>query len=245
MSRERPEDDHEMNAAALLALQHVDSALDAVANRRSRLPELAAHREAVAALTAHRAALAAQRAIVAGAQQRIDANEVTAHGLDAKKARLEAQLKTVIAPREAEALMSEIRTIDAEHGELDDLELQAMEEQAEAERQIAALLAAEPALVEAVAGCEAALATAGAALDAEQLALDAERVVAAAALTESEHAVYDAARRQHSGVAVASLDGHRCSACHLDLSPGELDELKSTPVGEPGECPNCARFLVR
>ena len=234
-----------MNAAALLALQHIDSALDAVANRRSRLPELAAHREAVAALAAHRAAVAAQRAIVTSAQERIEANEVTGHAIDAKKARLEGQLKTVIAPREAEALMSEIKLLDAEHCELDDHELQAMEEQAEAERQISALAAAEPALVEAVSTCAAALASAGAVLDAEQATLEGQRVDASAALSASELQQYDAARRQHSGVAVASLEGHRCSACHLDLSPGELDEVKSTPAGEPAECPNCARFLVR
>lgn len=234
-----------MNAAALLALQHIDTALEAVANRRSRLPELAAHREATTALSAHRAAIAAQRAIVADAQARIEANEVTAHALDAKKARLEAQLKTVIAPREAEALMSEIATINAEHGELDEHELVAMEEQTDAERQIDALVAAEPALVDAVAAAKSVLDTAAASLDAEQAALDEQRVSAAAALTPSELQAYDTARRHHAGVAVASLEGHRCSACHLDLSPGELDEVKATPPGEPAECPNCARYLVR
>ncbi len=41
-----------MNAATLIALQEIDSALDAIANKRPRLPEVAAHQSATAALNA-------------------------------------------------------------------------------------------------------------------------------------------------------------------------------------------------
>lgn len=234
-----------MNAAALLALQKVDTAIDAVANRRVRLPEIATRREAAAALAAHRAAVAEQQRISADAQARIDASETSSHAIDTKKARLEAQLKTVIAPREAEALMSQIRTLDAERGELDEAELVAMEEQAAAEAAMAALGDAEPALAAALAAAEAALAAANAALDAEQASLAEQRAAAAAALGAAELSTYESARSRFGGVAVASLDGHKCSGCNLDLSPAELDEVKRTPTGEPAECPQCARYLVR
>lgn len=234
-----------MNAAALLALQTIDTAIDSIANRRTRLPEIAAQRAAAEALAAQRAAIAAQDRIVAGAQRVIDECETAGKGIAAKKQRFEAQLKTVIAPREAEALMSEIRTLDAERSELDERELVAMEEQAAADSQAAALRDGEPALVEAFAAADAALAAAGAGLDAEHAALAEQRAVAVAALSPSELQAYDSARSRFAGVAVAALEGHRCSGCHLDLSPAELDEVKRTPAGEPAECPQCARYLVR
>lgn len=234
-----------MNAAALLALQKVDTAIDAVANRRVRLPEIATRREAAAALAAHRTAIAEQQRLSADAQARIDDSETSSHAIDTKKARLEAQLKTVIAPREAEALMSEIRTLDAERSELDEAELVAMEEQAGAEAALAALRDAEPSLAEALAAAEAALAAANAALDAEQASLAEQRTSAASALGAAELSTYESARSRFGGVAVASLDGHKCSGCNLDLSPAEVDEVKRTPAGEPAECPQCARYLVR
>lgn len=234
-----------MNAAALLALQHIDSALDAVANRRPRLAEVATQREAKAAVDAHRSAQREAQAAIDAAQAAIEASETAAAAIAAKRARLETQLKTVIAPREAEALMSEMRTLDAERGELDEAELVAMEEQAAAEQRLAELAAAEPALLAALADADAALAGASAALDAEQGALAARRPDAVAALTEAELAAYDRGRRHFAGVAVASLEGHRCTGCHLDLSPAELDEVKAVPAGEAAECPQCSRFLVR
>ena len=234
-----------MNAAALLALQKIDSAIDAVANRRLRLPEIAVRRDAAAALAAHRKAVAEQQRIIADAQTRIDASEKSSHDIEVKKKRLESQLKTVIAPREAEALMSEIRTLDAERGELDEVELVAMEEQAAAETAMAALREAEPALAEALAAAEVALASANATLDAEQASLVEQRTAAAGSLDAAETAAYESARSRFAGVAVASLDGHRCSGCNLDLSPAEVDEVKRTPAGEPAECPQCARYLVR
>ncbi|MEI8240039.1 MAG: hypothetical protein WCI22_11520, partial [Actinomycetota bacterium] len=47
-----------MNAAALLALQAIDSALTVIDNKRPRLPEVAVHRAASDALVAHRARMA-------------------------------------------------------------------------------------------------------------------------------------------------------------------------------------------
>ena len=80
-----------MNAAALLALQNIDSALTAIDNRRPRLAELAAHRAAqqqVADLTASIAAAAARAAGAAATIERLEheATELTAkRTLAAKK----------------------------------------------------------------------------------------------------------------------------------------------------------------
>ena len=139
-----------MNAAALLALQDIDSALVALANRRPRLPELAAHRAAAAAMAHHLSAVLSAKDRIAAAQTAIEQAEHAASDLTAKRARLEAQLKTIIAPREAEALMNQIATLNAQRGELDDQELAALDEQAEAEGDLAALEARTPELEAAV-----------------------------------------------------------------------------------------------
>ena len=234
-----------MNGAAMLALQEIDTALDAIGHRRPRLPEVATHAAAAAALADLRRQQAAVQARVDAARAAIEAAEQAAHELTAKRDRLDAQLKTVIAPREAEALMNQIATINTQRSELDEQELTAMDDQTVAEEALVALAEAEPAVATALAEAEAALAAAGAGLDAEAAALEARKVEALAALTEADVRAYEHARHQHGGVGVARLDGHRCSGCHLDLSPAEMDVVKATPAGEPAECPQCARFLVR
>ncbi len=57
--------------------------------------------------------------------------------LTAQRSRLEAQLRTVVAPREAEALMHELETIGHRRDELDDQELAYLEEQSELADEVA------------------------------------------------------------------------------------------------------------
>jgi uncharacterized protein len=234
-----------MDAAALLALQDIDSALTVISNKRPRLPQLVAHKAALAALADHRAKMAAAQARIDAAQHAIEASEKAAADLTTKRTRLEAQLKTVIAPREAEALMHQIATLNAQRGELDDAELTALEEQGEADGELAALAEALPTLEAAAAEHEAVLALAVAALDAEEADLRGRRPTVAGALSGDEMAAYDRARQHFEGVAITRLEGHRCQGCHLDLSPAEMDAVKAVPAGSLPECPQCGRFLVR
>lgn len=234
-----------MNGPALLALQRIDTSLDAIANRRARLPESTALAAASAALQAHRAAIAAAQQRAADAQAVIDGTEHDSEALTAKRTRLEGQLKTVIAPREAEALMHEIATINAQRSDLDDRELEALEQQAAAEEEAASLAAGESALVDAEAEATAALDAVVATLDGEQSDLRARRVEAAAAFDAGELQQYDSMRKRHDGVAIAVLDGLRCTGCHLDLSRAEVDQLKALPAGEVADCPQCGRWLAR
>ncbi|MEY4340187.1 MAG: hypothetical protein RLZ14_2037, partial [Actinomycetota bacterium] len=211
-----------MNAAALLALQDIDSALVALANRRPRLPELAAHRAASTAMAHHLSAVLDVKARIDAAQAAIEQAEHAASDLTVKRTRLEAQLKTIIAPREAEALMNQIATLNAQRSELDDQELEALDAQGQAEADLAALEAAAPELEAAVAAAAVELEQANAALATEETELLERRPAASAALSPAELAAYDRARAQFEGVAIARLEGHRCAGCHLDLSPAEM-----------------------
>lgn len=233
-----------MNGPALLALQLLDSQLDALEGRRKRLPERAALDGARAAHAAHAAERSRLEAIVADATAAIERAEHDGGELDTKQRRLEAQLKTVIAPREAEALMSEIAQLRAKHGELDDVELEAMERQGEAESALAALAEAEPPLLDAVAAGQAPLAAAEADIAAEVADVSTRRDTAAAALATDELSMYTSMRARYGGVAIAQLERRTCTGCHVDLSPMEHDRVKAAPAGELPECPNCSRLLV-
>lgn len=233
-----------VNGPALLALQLIDSQLDQIEQRRKRLPERAAHAEATVAHDRWRAERDRLRALIADAARTIEEAEAAGKELDVKQRRLEAQLKTVIAPREAEALMHEIDTLKVRHGELDDVELAAMEQQAEADTAIAALDDIEPTLLAAVDQAKAALDQAIEGLDAEAGAARSSRAGAVSLLTAAELATYDSMRARHGGIGFARLERHTCTACHVDLSQVEYERVVASSGDDLPECPHCARLLV-
>lgn len=234
-----------MNAANLITLQEIDSALDAIANKRPRLAEVASHQSAAAALVALRAKIAAAEGRVTAAQVAIEAAEHASAELTKKRTRLEAQLKTVIAPREAEALMHEIETINSQRGGLDDEELAALDLLADGEAELAARQGELAGCESTLAAAQDALETASAGLDAEAAELTARREAAVVQLSADDVTRYQQVRAQFGGIGVARLEGSHCSGCHMDLSPAELDGVKSTAAGEVSECPQCGRILVR
>ncbi len=234
-----------VEAAVFLDLQTIDSALDQIGHRRTRLPERAARDEAAAALAAQQARKADAERRAADAEATIERIEHEAAELTTRRLRLEAQLKTVIAPREAEALMHEIDTLNTARGELDDRELEALDVNADAEAQAASIAGELPAATEVVAEAQAALDLALAGLAGEEHDGAAARATVASRFSTAELERYERARAQFGGIAVAHLDGSRCDACHLDISRGELDEIRALPDDELGECPQCGRFLVR
>lgn len=234
-----------MTTHPFLDLQAIDSALDAIGHRRVRLPEAAAVQRDAAALGEVQRAIAAATARIEAALVAIGVAERESQELTTQRTRMETQLKTVISPREAEALMSQIATLNAQRGECDDRELAALDEQAvgEAERELQQQLV--PDLEAALEVSNEALAAALAALDAEAADLSGRRATVIAGFPPDQLATYDHVRKQFGGVGVAHLEGSHCSGCHMDLSPAELDQVKSVPAGELGECPQCGRILVR
>lgn len=234
-----------MKPSAFLALQDIDSSLDSISHKRPRLPEVVAHQQATAELAELRARIAAAQQRIDAAQAAIEASEHAAADLTKKRTRLEAQLKTIIAPREAEALLHEIDTINGQRDELDDQELAALDQQGEGEALLASLAADLPARDAIVEAAAAELQAVHVALDAEVAALHAQREEALASLTADDIALYDRVRKQFGGVGVARLEGSHCSGCHMDLSPRELDLVKAVPADALAECPQCGRIIVR
>ena len=234
-----------MSADALLELQLADTAIDQLRHRLPRLPEVLAAEAAASELFMWTKRATALRKQIADFEAAIAVSEQKSAAISGQRDRLEKQLKTVISPREAEALMHEIATLTTQREALDDGELEAMDGVAAAEAELAShhethddvhgSSAAAAELADAAREAAAAeLAQRTAARDALRAALDA------AVLKR-----YDEMRGQYGGVAVAKLNGLRCEGCHLDLSRGEVDSLKRQETDEIPECPNCGRLLVR
>lgn len=229
----------------LLELQQIDSRLDRLALQRRNAAEhdrLRTAEESVAEAAKRRDA---REARLAELDARIAQNEAESARLGTVRARLQAQLRTVIAPREAEALMHEIETIDVRRGELDDAELGHLEEQEQRVAEQSVDEADAPARAQAAADARHALDSVLADIDAQIAAARGEREQRLVGLAPAVVSRYERLRASLGGVGVAKLEGRQCSGCHLELSPGEMDEVKSVDPDAIVECPQCSRLLVR
>ena len=228
----------------LLSVQATDIEKAQATYQLNNLPEKArasAAEQAVRTATKERDALVARTAQL---ESEIAEIETRGQVLGREVTRLEAQLKTVIAPREAEALQHEIAERRAERGLGDERELLAMEQIEELGTQVADATRAVDEL--SAARDEAMRAYGVARRDAEarisQLAerRSAQGLVVPAPLMD----VYERKRTQRPDGAVARLHGPTCGACHLDLSTTEIAALRSLGEGEHPECPHCGCFIV-
>ncbi len=231
-------------AGRLLTLQHLDTQADQLAVKRERLPE----REELSTRSAQLSTWERRRNQIMTRMDEltkvIDQSERRNAELGADRNRLEAQLKTVIAPREAEALMHEIETINGQRDEVDDAELAALEEQSTLDDEQTVHLGAEESLRAAVGSADEALARACADIDTELAQIADARAGAVDALDQRIVGRYESVRSS-SGVAVAELKGHRCEGCHLDLSAAEIDTAKEEAAASGyTDCPQCGRMIV-
>ena len=228
----------------LLELQRLDTTAGQLTHRRANLPERGTAAEAEAALAEHRRTASASTARAHELELAIDALERDGEALAAQRTRLEAQLRTITAPRQAEALMHELETIATRRDELDDQELAHLDEQSELADVLAGLAAAQPAVESAATESSAALSGAAAAIDDELAAIAASRDSVIAHLDAGVIERYERLRSRLGGVAVARLEGSRCGGCHLDLSTTELEEVRGVGTGQLTDCPQCGRMLV-
>ena len=234
-----------MNGEALWELQQLDTALHQLQRRLTKLPEASALHDADRRLAEHRASAAAAAKQLSEAETIIETIEQESEVLTAKRKRLEQQLKIVTETRQAEALNHEIEVLNAHRDELDDRELEAMDQQGQAEQLLAQLAGAEDAVVAMREAAAAELAVAAGAGAGEEAELVAKYDAARSALTSEEVALYDHQRDRHGGIGIAKLVGLRCDGCHLDLSQGEVDNFKRLPPDEIVDCPQCGRVLIR
>lgn len=228
----------------LLALQKTDIALRQARHRLAHLPQIAAHKEAVAALAGVK-----QQCVVAvrrqsEAQAEITKLESESRQVDIKAERLKKQLRSVIAPREAEALNHEIADCETVRGSLDDKELDLMELVEALTSEIGTLSERQQIESDLVAASLVALKDIQDVIRQEVQQLEERRSAMCLVIPESQLTDYEHKSKHISGGAVAELLGPTCQSCHLDLSRGERDTMKALPADEFPECPNCGCYLV-
>lgn len=228
----------------LLELQRIDTSLDQLRHRRAHLSErdhAAAAAGGLSTADRRRAAIVARNDEL---ELDIEALEEDGVRLRQQRERLEGQLRTVTTTRQADAISHELDALSGHRDEMDDRELAALDEQATLAAELAELDGALPALASAADEAAAALAAAEGAIDSEAAALSTARSELTGRLESGVMERYEGLRSRFGGVAVARLEGTRCSGCHLDLSTVELEEVRATPQGEFANCPQCGRLLV-
>jgi predicted nucleic acid-binding Zn-ribbon protein len=228
----------------LIVLQEIDTAIDQLRNRIDRLSERVALDEATAALSELRRARDAADLERVEAEEAMTRIETHSAEIDAHQSRLQAQMKTIISPREAEALQKEMGVLAARRDELDDRGLEFLDVIGAAEERSAAATAAEPDVQAAVDAASAVLATVVNDLQAEIAGLAARRESTVADTPAGTVSRYESMRRTHGGLAVARLVGAQCTGCHLELSRAEAETVRHVPVDELPDCPSCGRVLL-
>ena len=234
-----------MDVKALYELQKVDTAIEQAKVALEKLPERTHHAQAQSDLAHVRSTRDNLRREQSTMEAELAVIEKKSVEIDAHRAKLERQMKTIIAPREAEALQHEMQTLAAERNELDDRGLLLLESSASADEDLRKIVDTESRAVEVEATTAHALTQAAAAKSDEITVLLVRRAEVVLPIAEPDIATYDRLRASYKGIAVAVIQHGVCGGCHMDISVSELDIIKRLPVDQVAECPNCNRLLVR
>lgn len=228
----------------LIELQAADTMMDQLQFRRSNLTERENLIAARNALVRWDQARVVARKRVEELSATIQLCEAEGATLSTRREALNARLKTIISPKEAEAVQRELVALGDEQSSNDDAELEAMEEQSRLEAELAELAGQEPALRSDYLDADAALGSAARDIDAELQRIEDRRAALRQEIDAKTLKRYDRLRSNHL-IAAAPLNGSRCDGCHLDLSAAEVDAVRDS-AGTDGlsECPQCGRLLV-
>ena len=228
----------------LLAVQTTDIAISQAKHRVSHLQETVDRDVAKKTLAEIDVQIATCDAEIAAANAEITKVDRFSHEHDDKLIKLNKQLKTVIAPREAEALQHEIAAVTTERSALDDRELELMGVVDAAELHKSELAPLQASAKSALASATMALSSAKQKIDAEIAVLTEQRSAQALVVPQSLMSTYEAKRKHRPDGAVCRLTGPTCGSCHLDISQGEINSMRAMPADEFPECPHCGSFIV-
>jgi len=240
----RAEPDHQVR---LLDLQEVDAELDRLNHRMRTLPE----HEQVQRLDARLTELRDRLAVVETELRDLEREQRKAER-DVEQVRVRAERDTrrlesgqVSSPKELESLQSEIASLARRQSELEDIVLEVMERQENAEARRAEL---EREVAEAEAERESADNRRSESVLRIRDELDSaaqRRARVAGEIPADLLGLYEKLREQNAGVGAAALRYGRCEGCKLELSTAELRELRTAEPDEVTRCENCRRILVR
>lgn len=234
-----------MNLAGMLSLQTIDTGLEQALHARERLPSVLEARAATADELALRERRRAIEVRQADAQSELDRIEVDSDDIGRTRERLDKQLKTILSPREAEAIQHEMQILAARRNELDDRGIELLEASSAADDELADIDSAIARAADVAAAARERATRAEEEADRDVATRRGEREAVAGALDAASLAEYERRRTAFGGVAMATIAHGTCTACHMELSVAETDAIKRLPDDAVPECPHCARILVR
>jgi uncharacterized protein len=228
----------------LLDLQRTDHALRKVEHTLDALPEQRALDEAtaqVAQLEGKATDLAAQLERSTGEQRTLERDiDTLSARRDAERVRLYDG--SVTNQREMSSVEAEIESTERRLEEHEEDLLVVMERVEQLERRSTELDADLAAARAAVRSAEEARDQAAGALLAERAELQVERDRVAEGLPADLLQRYTDAAARAGGTGVGELDGFACSACRIEMSRADVDELYRG--GTLSTCPQCRRLLI-
>ena len=231
----------------LLTLQNHDSATDRLRHRRATLPEraeLEAKRAAHDELESQRLEVAERRDAELREERRLD-DEVRSLEAKAKAVDTKMYSGTVSSPKELQAMQADIDMLRRQARDREDEELEVLVRREELDAEVAALEAAQAALVAEMQALLDAVETQEREIDAELAAEESSRAALAPNIPESTMKLYQQIRANNRGVGAARLVGMNCQACHLGLPATEVDRIRHLPEDTLARCEHCGAILVR
>jgi predicted nucleic acid-binding Zn-ribbon protein len=220
--------------------------MDQIAHRRSALPQHAR----IAELEQRLGQLRDELVRAQTAQTDLNRELVKAEGdvelVRQRAARDQGRLDGGSAThKELESLQHELGSLAKRQGDLEDIELEVMERLEEttagADRLAAELASAQQELDSTSAERDSALG----ALDAETADAKQARDALAGTLAADLVTLYEKIRANSSGLGAARLHQGRCDGCRLELTPTDLQRIRTAPDDEVLRCEECRRILVR
>ncbi len=230
----------------LLDLQALDTRLDQIAHKRAALMKHARIAELDAQLADLDTAIAASRTAVGDIRREVTKAEADVQQVRDRAARDQARLDSGAgSAKDLQALQSELVSLARRQGDLEDVELEAMERLEAHEAALGELTTAHAALLNERAGVAAERDAEVEVLDQQAAQVRAEREAVAAPLEERLIQLYDRLRSRLGGVAVAALRRGRSEGSGLPVPATELAKIKATPDDEIVYCEDSGRILVR
>ena len=230
----------------LLVVQDLDTLITQLTHRRVALAErvgLVALDAELGTLAAEEAALLARRRELLATQKDLEAQIAVA---DERRTGIEQRMYAArgSSTRDLQAMDEEVRHLNQRRRELEDEELVAMVEQEPIDAALAALAGKRAPIEEKANVLRAEVAQGQTEIDSELEVARAEREREAAQLPSALSDRYEMLRARLKGTGAARLVGHRCSGCHLELSPVEVDRIRAMSPDTVVTCDQCGRILV-
>jgi len=230
----------------LLVVQDLDTLITQLSHRRAALAErvgLAALDVELGTLAAEEATLTARRHELVATQKDLEAQIAVA---DERRTGIEQRMYAArgSSTRDLQAMDEEVRHLNQRRLELEEEELVAMVDQEPIDAALVALAGRKAPIEEKATVLRAEVAQGQAEIDAELEEARAARTSEAALLPTALSERYEVLRARLKGTGAARLIGHRCSGCHLELSPVEVDRIRAMSPDTVVTCDQCGRILV-